>query len=194
MYPLAYPTATEWQAKKNVLDQGYAPSLTQNVPSGDDAVNNTLGAKDIKQISIPIIFSGSNKKGVAQYMIKENVRDGNKIYTVELIGIDKDTSLIMEELALRADVPTIRLPSSPNPDNDFILGAKDANGSYMGWFNPEYVDKYISIMENAKPITLIHELGHHFLSVLSPENPASDCKCLRKADCQGRQCNRNQYV
>ena len=92
------------------------------------------GSRDIRQIShyaIPIIFSGNNKRGIAQYLVKETVRDGNKIYTLELIGIDKDTSHIMEELALRADVPTIILPSNPRTGNNAFT-ALDSNGSYIG--------------------------------------------------------------
>ena len=44
--------------------------------------------------------------------------------------------------------------------------------SYSGWFNPDQMDRYISIMKNAEPTTLIHELAHHFLSVISDSNPA----------------------
>ena len=93
MYPLAYPTAVEWQAKNNVSDQGYAPSLNSNVSSSNNGVNG-------------------------------------------------------------------------------ILESQAPDGSYRGWFNPDKLDRYISIMNNAEPTTLIHELAHHFLSVIKEDNPA----------------------
>ena len=46
------------------------------------------------------------------------------------------------------------------------------SGDKIGWFmSDEQLDRYIGIMENADPTTLSHELGHHFLSVLAPDNP-----------------------
>ena len=38
-----------------------------------------------------------------------------------------------------------------------------------GWYDA--AERYIGIMENANPTTISHELGHHFLSVLAPDNP-----------------------
>ena len=50
------------------------------------------------------------------------------------------------------------------------LSAEENN--ILGWFmSDEQLDRYIGIMENADPTTLSHELGHHFLSVLAPDNP-----------------------
>lgn len=46
------------------------------------------------------------------------------------------------------------------------------SGEKIGWFmSDEQMDRYIGILENADPTTLSHELGHHFLSVLAPDNP-----------------------
>ena len=45
-------------------------------------------------------------------------------------------------------------------------------GDKIGWFmSNEQLDRYIGILEDADPTTLSHELGHHFLSVLAPDNP-----------------------
>ena len=39
------------------------------------------------------------------------------------------------------------------------------------FFDSKELGKVIGVMHNASPTTLIHEIGHHFLSVLAPDNP-----------------------
>ena len=41
--------------------------------------------------------------------------------------------------------------SSDNNGVNGVLDSRNADGSYMGWFNPDSLDCYISIMENAEP-------------------------------------------
>ena len=57
---------------------------------------------------------------------------------------------------------------------DFIPETADGTvfGDKLGWFLKDSGERYINIMRNADPSTLIHELGHHFLSVLTPDMPA----------------------
>lgn len=57
---------------------------------------------------------------------------------------------------------------------DFIPEAADGTvfGDKLGWLLKDSGERYINIMKNADPSTLIHELGHHFLSVLTPDMPA----------------------
>lgn len=57
---------------------------------------------------------------------------------------------------------------------DFIPETADGNvfDDKLGWFLKDSGERYINIMGNADPSTLIHELGHHFLSVLIPDMPA----------------------
>lgn len=38
------------------------------------------------------------------------------------------------------------VPSDSNGVND-VFTALDSDGSYIGWFNPDELDRYISIME-----------------------------------------------
>ena len=59
---------------------------------------------------------------------------------------------------------------------DFVPSTEDgttySNDNKLGWFLRDNGERYINIMRNADPSTLIHELGHHFLSVLAPDMPA----------------------
>lgn len=54
----------------------------------------------------------------------------------------------------------------PETENGTVFGDK------LGWFLKDSGERYINIMSQADPSTLIHELGHHFLSVLTPDMPA----------------------
>ena len=55
---------------------------------------------------------------------------------------------------------------------DHIFFSELDNKEKLGWFLRDNGERYINIMRNADPSTLIHELGHHFLSVLTPDMPA----------------------
>ena len=39
-------------------------------------------------------------------------------------------------------------------EDNSVLDARDSDGSYIGWFNPDELDRYISIMKNAEPVPL----------------------------------------
>ena len=55
---------------------------------------------------------------------------------------------------------------------DHIFFSDLDNKEKLGWFLRTNGERYINIMRNADPSTLIHELAHHFLSVLTPDMPA----------------------
>ncbi len=133
----------------------------------------------IHYYSTDIAFQDTGREGTAEIMVKESVQNGQLIYTMELVGLKTRDPLASrmgnqseDQLARSQGLSVVILPSSPRPSNSFVLGSRNPDGSYMGWFNPDSLDRYISIMESAEPTTLIHELGHHFLSVLAPDNPA----------------------
>lgn len=58
-------------------------------------------------------------------------------------------------------------------DGKVLFKQLDDGGEKYGWFMTEnQYNRYINIAENAEPTTLIHEIAHHFLSVITPDNLA----------------------
>ena len=62
------------------------------------------------------------------------------------------------------------VPDISSDGKVFITNPRANSKKILGWFiDDEQIGRYINITENGNPVTLIHELGHHFLSVLSPD-------------------------
>lgn len=115
----------------------------------------------IHYYSTDVTFQDTGREGTAEIMVKESVQNGQMIYTMELVGLKaRDPSASRmgnqseDQLARSQGLSIVILPSFPKPSNGFVLGSRNDDGSYIGWFNPDELDRYISIMENAEPMPL----------------------------------------
>ena len=81
-------------------------------------VNRSPDVKSILRYKTPVRFSGTDKQGVAHFLLKETVQHGNRIYSLELLGIEKSHLAYSGGRTLRADdSSTIILPSADSFGN-----------------------------------------------------------------------------
>ena len=84
--------------------------------------NNDPNIVSIKRYGTPIMFAGNRKEGVAQFLIKETVEHGNKLYSIELLGIEKSPAAYSEGRTLRPkDSLLIILPSGHTDSNTTLF-------------------------------------------------------------------------
>lgn len=133
-----------------------------------DQVQRTLtgtdSAKDVDVLTV--YFSsilGQTRLGESAQAVEASARAAAEV----AVGFAKASGMKGEDYfkTINAFMSEDFVPTSED-------GAVYSNDNKLGWFLRDNGERYINIMRNADPSTLIHELGHHFLSVLTPDMPA----------------------